>query len=83
LAFTSAAPDQQALLDEWIAELSGEHIAKPTVANSKILASAEAGGSAKTDNSSFFVINELILLLLQKGVLTELEGRSLLQKLLK
>jgi hypothetical protein len=29
------------------------------------------------------VVNELILLLLQKGVLTESEGRSLLQKLMK
>src|SRR5579872_3281508 len=29
LAFTKAAPDQQAILDEWIAELSGEPIVKP------------------------------------------------------
>jgi hypothetical protein len=82
IAFTKAVPDQQAILDEWIAELSGEPIVKaepvpetvPTVTSSN-----EAGG----DSQALFAMNELVLLLLQKGVLSPAEGKSLLQKLLR
>jgi hypothetical protein len=85
LAFADAEPDQQIILDNWIAELSGEPIAKPG------LSSADAGASPSgnresarvSENQPLYVVNELILLLLQKGVLTETEGKSLLQKLLK
>jgi len=82
LAFADAEPDQQAILDHWIAELSGEPVAKPepSSTNSEVSPSA---GSKVSENQSLYVVNELILLLLQKGVLTEAEGKSLLQKLLK
>jgi hypothetical protein len=80
LAFTKVAPDQQAILDEWIAELSGEPVEKPETAPE---ASAPQAQSGSTDNQAFFVMNELIMVLLQKGVLSDSEGKSLLQKLLK
>lgn len=83
LALTKAAPDQQALLDEWIAELSGEPLEKPADAEMDAQTGGEPATAAKSDNSSFFAMNELIILLLQKGVLSEAEGKSLLQKLLK
>ena len=81
LAFTKAGPDQQAILDEWIAELSGEPLEKPEPAT--LEASAPQAQSGNADNQAFFVMNELVMLLLQKGVLSESEGKSLLQKLLK
>ena len=80
MAFTNVAPDQQLILDEWIAELSGEPIAKPeSDSDAKVSQAKPASGG----DNSFFVMNELIMLLLQKGVLSDSEGKSLLQKLLK
>ncbi len=85
LAFTHAEPDQQAILDQWISELRGEPLTKPEGATAKLEAPAtERGDAAKSgDTQMFYIMNELILLLLQKGTLTEAEGKSLLQKLLK
>ena len=80
LAFTQVAPDQQAILDEWIAELSGEPVEKQESAPATTASESRSGSS---DNQAFFVMNELIMLLLQKGVLSDSEGKSLLQKLLK
>jgi hypothetical protein len=84
IAFTKAAPDQQALLDEWIAELSGEPIVKAEPAPEAVPAPVPSGnGASGGENQALFALNELVLLLLQKGVLTPTEGKSLLQKLLK
>jgi hypothetical protein len=86
LAFTKAAPDQQAILDEWIAELSGEPVVKAEVAPEAAPAApaaANGDGASAGDSQALFVMNELVLLLLQKGVLSPAEGKSLLQKLLK
>ena len=80
LAFTKVTPDQQAILDEWIAELSGEPVEKQESAPAPAASETRSGSS---DNQAFFVMNELIMLLLQKGVLSDSEGKSLLQKLLK
>jgi len=82
LAFTDAERDQQAILDQWIADLSGEPIAKPGLASPGSGAS-QRGSARGTDNQALPVMNELILLLIKKGVLAEAEGKSLLQKLLK
>ena len=45
-------------------------------------AAAEKPASGSGKNEALFVMNELVLLLLQKGVLSAAEGKSLLQKLL-
>lgn len=82
LAFTKVAPDQQTILDEWIAELSGEPVEKSATA-AEASASRPNPDGGSSDNQAFFVMNELIMLLLQKGVLSDSEGKSLLQKLLK
>src|SRR5579872_537230 len=60
LAFTKVAPDQQAILDEWIAELSGEPVEKQSSASEASAAQAKPGGNG--ENQSFFVMNELIML---------------------
>jgi len=82
VSFTKAEPDQQLVLDRWIAELSGEPIASPAPAANAAAAQRD-NGTKSADVPPLYVMNELILLLLQKGVLTEAEGKSLLQKLLK
>ncbi len=82
LAFGDAEPDQRAILDQWIAEQSGEPVERPNLSALDSGSSSPAGARIG-EIHPLYVLNELILLLLQKGVLTETEGKSLLQKLLK
>ena len=56
--------------------VSGEPTAKPATGSELHEAAAK-----NTENHTLPVMNELILLLLQRGVLNEAEGKSLLQKL--
>jgi hypothetical protein len=78
LAFTDIEPTERLLLDRWIGELSGELAQEPRVAD--IEREVRIAGSATHQQRN--VLNELILMLIQKRVLTDAEGKALLQKLL-
>jgi hypothetical protein len=78
LAFTDIEPTARLLLDRWIGELSGELAQEPRVA--EIERDVRIAGSATHQQRN--VLNELILVLIQKRVLTDGEGKALLQKLL-
>jgi hypothetical protein len=83
LSFTKVESDQQPILDRWISELSGEPIAASAASAAASVAEQRDSALKSPDGQPIYVLNELILLLLQKGVLSEAEGKSLLQKLLK
>jgi hypothetical protein len=84
LMFTSIEPEQRWTLEKWLAELRGE----PTVERespkepkvSSLPESAESTNGANSEQS--YVLNELIIALMRKRVLTDAEGKALLQKLL-
>jgi hypothetical protein len=78
LAFTDIESTQRRLLDRWIGELSGELTPDRRVA--EIEQEIRDSGSATHQQRN--VLNELILMLIQKRVLTDVEGKALLQKLL-
>jgi hypothetical protein len=78
LAFTDIDPTQRPLLDRWIGELSGEVAPEPRAA--EIHQAIRNAGSATHQQRN--VLNELILMLIQRRVLTDVEGKALLQKLL-
>jgi hypothetical protein len=90
LAFLSAQPDQLRVLERWIDELSGNIPAEPAVAEAvrrpapppPPVAQAQAEAAPTGDLEPRFVLNELIITLMRKRVLTETEGKGLLQKLL-
>jgi hypothetical protein len=77
VAFATTDPDQLWTLEKWISELSGEVPKQPEPPEQ-----SEAT-SRSMDADALYILNELILLLIQKGVLTETEGKSLSHKLLK
>lgn len=78
LAFTDIEPAQRPLLDAWIGELSGQLAPARRVA--EIEQEIRVSGSAANQQRN--VLNELILMLIQKRILTDAEGKALLQKLL-
>lgn len=83
LAFAAAEPDQRGTLDQWIAELSGEPLTKPgSVAPASSAACDSFDGVKDSGDQAIEAVRELIQLLLQKRVLTDAEGKSLLQKFL-
>lgn len=82
LAFTAIDPDQLPVLKGWLAELSSD--IQPDTA---VLEQERSDPKAAADNAASqeqsYVLNELIIALTRKNVLSDLEGKALLQKLLR
>jgi hypothetical protein len=81
LMFTAIDPEQLLVLERWLAELSGE-ASEPSIVETKspIQKSVADGPPSHEQN---YVLNELIIALMRKNVLSDLEGKALLQKLLR
>ncbi|MFZ0335243.1 MAG: PilZ domain-containing protein [Candidatus Acidiferrales bacterium] len=89
LAFTSVEPDQLWVLEKWLGRLSGqlppelhehhEHAEE----GSGMLIEHEPAQEARANAEPGFVLNELIIALMRKHVLSESEGKQLLQKLVR
>jgi PilZ domain len=77
LAFVSAQPKHYRLFQQWLLEISGKApaLADPTAKEREEVAPASAGD--ETSN----VLNELLIALVRKRVLSEEEGKALLKKL--
>jgi len=80
LSFGTPEADQQQILTEWIADLSGE--SEVDFDGSSQLDQPTSVGAAPT-NDQTMVLQELLQTLMQKGTLTETEGKALLRKLLR
>ena len=76
LAFTEVKPEHQAVLQAWVAELSGEALPKFDVA-----AAGPESGNLSTVLSVQQVMNELVSLMVRKKLINETEGAALLRKL--
>ena len=77
LMFTDLKPENLSVLEMWIGELSGELPAEPAAWDETEQVSTEK----KFQQGQQFVLNELILTLMLKGVLTAAEGRAMLKEL--
>ena len=77
LVFTAAEPEQLWILEKWLAELSGE--LPPESETREQDKQARAEESLKEEQQ--YVLNDLIIALMRKGVLSEPEGKAMLRKL--
>jgi len=79
LAFTSIEPEQLWVLESWIGRLSGEIVLerKPAAAPHE-----ESPPPQNGNPEHGYVLNELIITLMRKRMLTEDEGKALLKKLM-
>jgi hypothetical protein len=79
LLFTVAEPDQLSTLQKWFAEIRGETQPEPTV-----LADEEQPlYRATVKNEEHYILEELLVLMMRKGLLTEEEGEPILHRLLR
>ena len=76
--FTDLKPAQHGVLEKWIGELSGESPAEPAAWDQ----TEEVPAGKKLHHGQQFVLKELILTLMLKGVLTEAEGITMVRKML-
>jgi len=77
LAFVAADPEQVKVFQRWILELSGQQIpALSTPENSQAHTPLENG-----ENEQQYVLKELIIALMRKGVLDQVDGNAMLRKL--
>jgi PilZ domain len=79
LCFTTLTPEHRAILDKWIAELSGEAPLEFVDQHHQEPASPSRGAN----NDPAYVIGELIIALMRRGGLNDTEGNALLRKLAK
>ena len=76
--FTEIDASQLPVLERWIAELSGETVPEPKAVQVEL----ETPSAGDAGDEQRYVLNELIITLIRKRVLTDAEGKSLLQKLM-
>ena len=83
LAFTPPEPDQLWVLEKWLGSLSGE--LPPELHEEEPMAAVEPRSASETSTNAEagLVLNELIIALIRKRVLTDFEGKQLLQKLVR
>ncbi len=80
LAFISAQPKQVRLFQRWLLEISGQ----PVPEHGDAADEADKKPAAEsTQTFGNFVLSDLIMTLMQKKVLTEVEGKDLLRKLFR
>lgn len=83
LAFTAVEPDQLWVLEKWLGRLSGELPPELHEQGSEETFTHEPDREASRGAEPGFVLNELIITLMRKHVLSESEGKQLLQKLVR
>jgi len=80
VGFTKVEPEKQTILNGWLAELSGESRRESKALDDDIF---EKPVAASSGNEVRNVLNELIVTLIRKSVLTDAEGKVLLKKLME
>lgn len=81
LLFTSADPEQRRMLETWLAELRGEKVHEPDLADSA--PPFDPGATKIVDQECRHGLSELVSLLSRKGILTVPERTAILQRVLK
>ena len=81
LKFTSIGAKHLQVLTSWIGQLSGE-LPPEFGGFDEEEAVAEATADLRLKDEQQYVLNELIVALMRKGILTEAQGKEMLRRLL-
>jgi len=74
--FKELEPEQIPILEKWLSELSGASVPDDESSEESLETLAET-----SRNESSYVLNEVIIALMRKGILTDGEGKAMLHKL--
>jgi len=74
--FKELEPEQILILEKWLSELSGASLPDEESSEESLETVAET-----SRNESSYVLNEVIIALMRKGILTDGEGKAMLHKL--
>ena len=74
--FKELEPEQIPILEKWLSELSGASVPDDESSEESLETVAET-----SRNESSYVLNEVIIALMRKGILTDGEGKAMLHKL--
>ena len=81
LSFVASEPQQSALFQRWVTELSGGGGEQAVREDREPRVSKSAGPHEALHEGQADVLNELVIALMRKGLLAEREGREMLRKL--
>jgi hypothetical protein len=79
LLFTSIEPEDVSLLEEWFGEMKGG--SGPS--GRELEANTKTETAKNSDDRERYALEELLVLMMQKGLLSEDEGQTILKKLLR
>jgi hypothetical protein len=79
LSLTTIAPGHRAVLDHWFAELRGE--VSPVLHTLDEVKDDQVSNTSKTETD--YALEELLVMLMRKGLLSEEEGEPILRRLLR
>ena len=74
--FKELEPEQILILEKWLSELSGASVPDDESSEESLETVAET-----SRNESSYVLNEVLIALMRKGILTDGEGKAMLHKL--
>jgi hypothetical protein len=77
VAFISAEKDQFRIYQKWMDEVSGTSSTELNALKEE----RQSGGNTGSQREQTYVLNELVIALVRKGVLTEEEGKGMLKRL--
>lgn len=80
LMFTKIEPDRLQVLQEWLRELSGESPSAPSEMSEQSEQNHHTGNA--NSNEQQYVLNELIIALMRKQILSDAEGKAMRKKLM-
>jgi hypothetical protein len=83
LMFTKVDPKQTKTLERWIGEITGDTVPDDEEPDPEPEPQQAAASPASAASEQSFVLHELLIALMRKGILSETEGKTMLQKLLR
>jgi len=83
LMFTRVDPKQAKTLERWIGEITGDTVPDDEEPELEPEPQQAATSPASGSSEQSFVLHELLIALMRKGILSETEGKAMMQKLLR
>lgn len=81
LVFTALLPEHSGVLERWIGEITGEATEDPADSFGPSQESDESAAETKLKEEQQYVLNDLVIALMRKGILPEAEGKAMLARL--